>query len=101
MDEPSLLDPGKFNLEFHGAGRISPSETETCILDPWGRRYLYFYKSAAHPSDWQADGYRLFSAGPDGRYAPHDSAGWATAAVSAEDADNVGSSTYPGGGRAE
>ena len=37
------------------------------ILDPWGNRYLYYYKSLARPQDWKSPDYVLFSAGPDGK----------------------------------
>ena len=42
-----------------------PSKTEqnACLLDPWGRRYLYYYKTARNPNAWQATGYVLYSAG--------------------------------------
>ncbi|MDO8542869.1 MAG: prepilin-type N-terminal cleavage/methylation domain-containing protein [Opitutaceae bacterium] len=42
-----------------------PSKTEqnVSLLDPWGRRYLYYYKNARNPNNWQATGYVLFSAG--------------------------------------
>jgi hypothetical protein len=35
------------------------------LLDPWGNRYLYYYKVLATPNNWKAPGYVLFSAGPD------------------------------------
>jgi type II secretory pathway pseudopilin PulG len=42
-----------------------PSKTEqnVSILDPWGRRYLYYYKNARTPNNWQMPGYILYSAG--------------------------------------
>lgn len=43
-----------------------------CFLDPWGNRYLYYYKPAPLPgqppgSQWRLPGYLLYSAGPDGK----------------------------------
>ena len=38
-------------------------EQNVSILDPWGRRYLYYYKNARNPNQWQATGYVLYSAG--------------------------------------
>jgi prepilin-type N-terminal cleavage/methylation domain-containing protein len=39
------------------------TEQNYCILDPWGRRYLYYYKNARSPDSWLASGYVLYSAG--------------------------------------
>jgi len=37
------------------------------FLDPWGNRYLYFYKLTPATTTWKADGtYVLYSTGPDG-----------------------------------
>lgn len=36
------------------------------LLDPWGNRYLYYYRNLSRPNDWKAVGYVLYSAGPDG-----------------------------------
>jgi hypothetical protein len=41
----------------------SKQEQNVCLLDPWGRRYLYYYKNARSPNQWQATGYVLYSAG--------------------------------------
>jgi len=38
-------------------------EQNACLMDPWGRRYLYYYKNARNPNQWQVPGYVLFSAG--------------------------------------
>ena len=35
------------------------------LLDPWGNRYLYYYKALPSPNSWKSPGYVLFSAGPD------------------------------------
>jgi type II secretory pathway pseudopilin PulG len=39
-------------------------EQNACLLDPWGNRYCYYYKTARNPAAWQATGYVLYSAGP-------------------------------------
>jgi prepilin-type N-terminal cleavage/methylation domain-containing protein len=41
----------------------SKQEQNVSLLDPWGRRYLYYYKNARTPNQWQATGYVLYSAG--------------------------------------
>jgi prepilin-type N-terminal cleavage/methylation domain-containing protein len=38
-------------------------EQNATLLDPWGRRYLYYYKNARTPNQWQASSYVLYSAG--------------------------------------
>jgi len=42
----------------------------TSFLDPWGNRYLYYYKLPLPPglqNPWRAPAYVLYSVGPDGR----------------------------------
>jgi prepilin-type N-terminal cleavage/methylation domain-containing protein len=44
----------------------------SCFLDPWGNRYLYYYKPAPQAgrpatNQWAPAGYLLYSAGPDGQ----------------------------------
>lgn len=41
----------------------SKVEQNVSLLDPWGHRYLYYYKNARNPNQWQATGYVLYSAG--------------------------------------
>lgn len=38
-------------------------EQNVSLIDPWGRRYVYYYKNARTPNNWQATGYVLYSAG--------------------------------------
>lgn len=38
-------------------------EQNVSLIDPWGRRYIYYYKNARTPNNWQATGYVLYSAG--------------------------------------
>ena len=47
----------------------------TSFLDPWGNRYLYYYKiplpvGLPIPSPWRAPSFVLYSAGPDGFHTP-------------------------------
>ena len=46
-------------------GRTAPTKVEqnACLVDPWGRRYSYYYKSSNNPAGWQATGYVLYSPG--------------------------------------
>lgn len=46
-----------------------PTKTPTgnAFLDPWGNRYMYFYRVAgSRPTTWTPPSYVLFSCGPDG-----------------------------------
>lgn len=71
---PNLLDPGRFSISGTPADHsVAPGndvpnpavrrEQDAALLDPWGRRYLYYYKDARNPAKWQAAGYILYSAG--------------------------------------
>jgi prepilin-type N-terminal cleavage/methylation domain-containing protein len=76
LNGPNLLDVGKFALNAvsplptsfltpvnNAPNPPSKQEVNACLLDPWGRRYLYYYKNARSPNAWQATGYVLYSAG--------------------------------------
>lgn len=43
-------------------------EERVCFLDPWGHRYLYYYKRPGNAAAWQSSSYVLYSAGPDGAH---------------------------------
>jgi prepilin-type N-terminal cleavage/methylation domain-containing protein len=45
------------------SGAPSKTDQNYCFVDPWGRRYCYYYKNARNPGAWQATGYVLYSAG--------------------------------------
>jgi prepilin-type N-terminal cleavage/methylation domain-containing protein len=96
----SFIDAGKLTLEsIRGedradsadAGRDAGTETCTALLDPWGRRYLYYYRSASDPLAWRRGTYLLYSAGSDGLHAPPDRFGDEPTADAAArvNADNV------------
>lgn len=57
------INPGQFAVPL-GTPPVKP-RVNNAFVDAWGNRYLYFYRrSNAVP--WDAPGYVLFSAGPDG-----------------------------------
>ena len=69
----------------------------TCFLDPWGNRYLYYYKAAPAagrpPANaWRPSAYVLYSAGPDGQQtAPNATTGLytGTTQTTGTNADNI------------
>jgi prepilin-type N-terminal cleavage/methylation domain-containing protein len=74
LNGPNLLDVGKFTLNGTLTNQFlvpmsntpnppSKPEQNVCLLDPWGRRYIYYYKTARNPNQWQATSYVLYSAG--------------------------------------
>jgi len=75
LSGPNFLDVGKFSLNgtLTAATFLVPTanapkppfkqEQNVCLLDPWGHRYLYYYKSAKNTAAWQAASYVLYSAG--------------------------------------
>ncbi len=71
----------------------SPSGTtqvNNAFVDPWGRRYLYYYKSGTNPADWTRPGYLLLSVGPDGNLGISvPSSGQFTISNAAQEADNI------------
>jgi prepilin-type N-terminal cleavage/methylation domain-containing protein len=60
FDKLSLQDVAKLPAV---TGTVS---VENAFLDPWGRRYLYFYKTN---NSWESTSYVLYSVGPDNRHA--------------------------------
>lgn len=70
-----------------------PAKTEqnVSLVDPWGRRYLYYYKDRRNPGVWQAPGYLLYSVGRDGAHTPPPANGVMTPAqlTVANNADNL------------
>lgn len=76
-------------------------EINACLIDPWGRRYLYYYKNARNPNAWQATGYVLYSAGPlvaaNGTQTPPltVTSGLMLATLTAEMVDNVYANPLP------
>ncbi len=106
LNGPNLLEVGKFTVNgtltnsFLVPVSNTPNppakpEQNACLLDPWGRRYIYYYKNARTPNNWQATGYVLYSAGPtvatNGTQTPsvNPTTGLLLAAQTAEMADNL------------
>ena len=59
------------NATFAVASGSPPAKqaVNNAFLDPWGNRYLYFYKVATvpgRPAVWTAPSFVLYSTGPDG-----------------------------------
>jgi prepilin-type N-terminal cleavage/methylation domain-containing protein len=73
----------------------SKQEQNVSLVDPWGRRYLYYYKNARSAANWQAAGYVLYSAGrtlaANGTQTPpiNPTTGLPLATQTAEMADNI------------
>ncbi len=104
---PNLLEVGRFatnplvlpnqfgTLISNAPNPPTKSEINACLIDPWGRRYLYYYKNPRDPNSWQATGFVLYSAGPrvaaNGSQTPplNPTTGLMLATQSAEMADNV------------
>jgi prepilin-type N-terminal cleavage/methylation domain-containing protein len=74
LNGPNFLEVGKLSINGNLTNQFlvpvsntpnppAKPEMNACLLDPWGRRYLYYYKNARTPNNWQATGYVLFSAG--------------------------------------
>ena len=79
----SFVEVGQFALERaaigDAPGAVAPMpEPNTAVagddpsfanafLDPWGNRYIYFYKDTAKQARWKRNGFLLLSAGPDGK----------------------------------
>jgi prepilin-type N-terminal cleavage/methylation domain-containing protein len=73
----------------------SKPEQNVSLVDPWGHRYLYYYKNARNAAGWQAAGYVLYSAGrtlaANGTQTPpiNTATGLPLATQTAEMADNI------------
>lgn len=106
LNGPNLLEVGKLTVNGNLTNQFlvpvsntpnppTKPEQNACLLDPWGRRYLYYYKNARMPNAWQATGYVLYSAGAtvaaNGNQTPPIAVntGLMRSPVSAEAADNI------------
>ncbi len=85
INGPVLIQISKFTLEVslttaktltfavpQGTPPAKQAEPN-CLLDPWGNRYMYYYKAAPVPgrppqNQWRAPAYVLYSVGPDGAH---------------------------------
>ena len=78
LNGPFFVDITKLTVEvalnnatFAVASGSPPAKqaVSNAFVDPWGNRYLYFYKVATapgRPSVWTAPSFVLYSTGPDG-----------------------------------
>lgn len=109
INGPNFLEISKFKLEFDlttntaatfGQAQGTPPTklaVANCLLDPWGNRYMYYYKpapAAGRPptNTWRAPAYVLYSAGPDGQHvAPATATGLftGTTQTTGTNADNI------------
>lgn len=108
VNGPNFLDVGKFTVNgtltattflvpvvaSRGAPPVK-QEQNVGLVDPWGRYYVYYYKSPSNPGAWQAPAYVLYSAGPtvaaSGSQTPpiNTSTGLTLATQTAEMLDNI------------
>lgn len=71
----AYLETTRFSLQdtsAAGSPVAGATQVANAFMDPWGRRYLYYYKT---DSSWVRKGYILVSAGPDGLTAAPTGAG--------------------------
>ncbi len=79
LNGPKFVEVTKFAVDvaINNATFAVPSGTpptkvanNNAFLDPWGNRYMYFYKQATPPGGrpprWDAPSFILYSVGPDG-----------------------------------
>jgi prepilin-type N-terminal cleavage/methylation domain-containing protein len=62
----SYLETARFSVQdtsSTGTPVAGANQVANAFLDPWGRRYLYYYKTG---TSWVRVGYILVSVGPDG-----------------------------------
>ncbi|AKC81670.1 hypothetical protein IMCC26134_00750 [Verrucomicrobia bacterium IMCC26134] len=59
------------------------------LLDPWGHRYLYYYKDLGSAGTWKNTTYVLYSAGPDGLATFPSTAGAMPDPADLKNADNI------------
>jgi prepilin-type N-terminal cleavage/methylation domain-containing protein len=80
INGPTFVDVSKFSLEaalnpttFAVPTGSPPTKplVANAFLDPWGNRYLYYYKNPRNAAAWPVGhGFVLYSAGPDGAQTP-------------------------------
>jgi hypothetical protein len=91
LDRAPADDLVRLSTEF-AASATGEYSKGNALLDPWGRRYLYFYKEADNPAAWGQRTYILYSAGPDGRHQSPDLAAGPSdrdSRIAVVNADNV------------
>ncbi|HEY0947131.1 MAG TPA: type II secretion system protein [Opitutaceae bacterium] len=65
MNRKATIELGRFTLQDADAlpDATNAQQVANAFVDPWGQRYLYFYKTG---TGWTNPGYILLSVGPDG-----------------------------------
>ncbi|CAM2776709.1 prepilin-type N-terminal cleavage/methylation domain-containing protein [Rariglobus hedericola] len=67
INSKSFVELSRFSLETTTLPSVNNATAAlNSFLDPWGRRYMYYYNSAA--AGWRHPGYILFSVGPNADY---------------------------------
>jgi prepilin-type N-terminal cleavage/methylation domain-containing protein len=102
----SFISPALFSLERKDKDNDEPKSEEVlpipadkpgdrdpdfsnALLDPWGNRYLYYYKDIGTPGNWKKPSYILYSAGPDGLATFPSTAGAMPDPTDLKNADNI------------
>jgi prepilin-type N-terminal cleavage/methylation domain-containing protein len=70
-----FVDLARFTLinpTAAGMPTAAGNPVTNAFLDPWGRTYIYNYKTVGNEAAWTSPSYVLFSIGPDGLYAAAD-----------------------------
>lgn len=68
----AFIELARFSTDTAQAGMATALSTGpelNALLDPWGNRYMYYYRGNAGGSTWQNPSYVLYSVGPDGAMA--------------------------------
>jgi type II secretory pathway pseudopilin PulG len=83
-DSPSTIPANSKSGEF------TSNADDFGLIDPWGRTYVYSYKTTAL-GPWDNFGYVLYSRGEDGSHSPVSGNGILTTAIrqNADNADNI------------
>lgn len=90
----TFVDLSRFRLErTEDQPNSFPTATGTtqvrnAFIDPWGRRYFYYYKNISSPNTWIQPSYLLYSVGPDGLHDDPPNSG-AIDNDAAENTDNI------------
>lgn len=74
MNGKVFVQPDRLSLQSSTAlpDPANSTSVANAFLDPWGRRYLYFYKTG---DDWRLSSYVLYSVGPNNAHAAPSSTG--------------------------
>jgi len=65
----AFIELARFSTEMADTGMaitLASKPERNALLDPWGNRYVYYYRSSTAPEVWRNPTYVLYSVGPDG-----------------------------------